>query len=44
MNGENFGAICEAVAEHAEPEQAPLLAASLLKRWLTDECLIGVRV
>lgn len=40
MKGENFGAICEVVANHCEPDDAPLRAASLLKRWLTDDCLI----
>jgi hypothetical protein len=34
-----FSDICAALAEHADAEQVPLHAASLLKNWITDECL-----
>lgn len=35
----NFGEICEALREWHEPDQIPAHAASLLRRWLSDQVL-----
>ncbi|HYM35777.1 MAG TPA: DNA-binding domain-containing protein [Steroidobacteraceae bacterium] len=43
LRGEHFGAICETIAEHRDPDTAPLRAASLLKQWITEECVIELR-
>jgi hypothetical protein len=40
--GEPFGAICEAVAEHATPEEAPAQAGALLRRWLEDGLIAAI--
>jgi len=43
MHGENFSVICEAIAQCSDAENAPLSAASFLKQWLTDCCVIELR-
>ena len=37
-----FGAMCEALCEWYEPEEVPLVAAGMLKRWLVEEILTAV--
>jgi hypothetical protein len=42
-SGAPFGEICELLCEHVDPDGAGMHAASLLKRWLNDGLLSGVR-
>jgi hypothetical protein len=42
LRGAAFGEICEIVSEHCDADAAPLRAASLLKQWLVDGCVIGL--
>jgi hypothetical protein len=38
--GRTFGELCELLAvRDAEEDQVPLIAASLLKQWITDQCV-----
>jgi hypothetical protein len=38
--GRTFGDLCELlVARGADQDQVPLIAASLLKQWITDQCV-----
>jgi len=41
--GATFGEVCELLCEHVDPDSAGMHAASLLKRWLNDGLLAGVR-
>lgn len=41
--GAAFGEVCELLCEHVDPDGAGMHAASLLKRWLNDGLLTGVR-
>jgi hypothetical protein len=41
--GAAFGEVCELLCEHVDPDGAGMHAASLLKRWLNDGLLAGVR-
>jgi hypothetical protein len=41
--GAPFGEVCELLCEHVDPDGAGMHAASLLKRWLADGLLTGVR-
>jgi hypothetical protein len=41
--GAPFGEVCELLCEHVDPDGAGMHAASLLKRWLADGLLAGVR-
>jgi hypothetical protein len=41
MLGANFEALCESISEHIDIEQVPLQAAGLLKRWISDQCIVG---
>ena len=41
--GAPFGEVCELLCEHVDPDSAGMHAASLLKRWLADGLLAGVR-
>ena len=37
--GRPFAEVCDAVAEHVEPEHAPAEAGALLARWIEDGLL-----
>jgi hypothetical protein len=41
ISGASFEEICEALVEHFDASDVPLRAASLLKRWTTDQLLSG---
>jgi hypothetical protein len=43
-NGRTFEKVCEAVAEHVEPETAPAEAGALLARWIEDGLVAQVVV
>jgi len=43
QHDENFSLICEAIAQRGDADSAPLTAASFLKQWLTDGCVIELR-
>ena len=40
--GGTFGAMCEALCESHDPDEVPLVAAGMLKRWLVEEQLTGL--
>lgn len=40
--GEDFGALCEGLTQFTEPEQAPALAAGLLRCWVEDGLIAGI--
>ena len=42
-SGASFGELCETLAASGEPDDAPLHAASLLKRWLDDGLISALR-
>jgi hypothetical protein len=42
-DGRSFAEVCEAVAEHVEPETAPAEAGALLARWIEDGLIARVR-
>ena len=42
--GESFGAICERLAACVDAEQVALRAASLLRGWLAEELIAGLRL
>lgn len=42
QSGESFGALCERLLEWRPAEDVALRAASLLKRWITDELVAGI--
>lgn len=39
-DGGTFGAMCEALCDWHEPDEVPLLAAGMLKRWIVETLLI----
>jgi len=41
--GGTFGELCATLAEHVEPEDAPVRAATLLHTWLKEGWIVGVR-
>lgn len=40
VNGESFETLCEAIYPYVNEDEAPLHAASLLKRWVLDELIL----
>jgi hypothetical protein len=42
-DGRTFVEVCEVVAEHVDPENAPAEAGALLARWVEDGLIARVR-
>jgi len=42
--GRSFGELCDLLCQWVEPEQAPLHAAGLLKRWIVDRLIAEIEV
>jgi hypothetical protein len=40
--GEGFAALCEGLIEFGRAEEAPALAAGMLRHWVDDELIVGV--
>ncbi|HTE41065.1 MAG TPA: DNA-binding domain-containing protein [Steroidobacteraceae bacterium] len=38
--GTDFGTVCEVLAEFIDADEVPLQAASFLKQWIVDQCLV----
>lgn len=41
-DGGTFAEMCEALCEWHDPDEVPLIAAGMLKRWIVEELLIGL--
>ena len=44
LAGGTFAAICATLADRVAEEDVPLAAATMLKRWIADELIVGLRV
>ncbi len=41
LQGKSFSALCEGLSEFTDADEAPALAASLLRTWVDDELIVG---
>lgn len=43
LHGAGFDQVCEALCAHCDPQDVPLRAASLLRSWIADGLIVGLR-
>jgi hypothetical protein len=41
MSGANFEALCATIGEHVDTDRVPLQAASYLKQWISEQCIVS---
>lgn len=43
-NGETFATVCEGLCEWIDPQNVALHAAGLMKQWITDSMVSGIKI